>query len=600
MSFARTFAAARVGDRVLLVYVENDGFRGALRSALFSRSVVDGVTTLTRVRDDLLLAPNVRSVSLVWDGHRGAVAFVVPRMGALPPPSERPRPRGPTLRREGEGALASLDDPLGPVVGSGGEVAFLPLDADGAPQGAPRVVFSENNRLWRVALASEGLGWALAWTGGVVTDGEVRGTVRAMRLTAEGRPLRPMASAMGWSGDVGDQVAVTRLGDATLVLFSGAQCLAREGEAPPPLSLNDDPSRDIDPPGRNPQPQAPVLRAPGPPVQCDATRFHIARLHDDHRLDLVASGPWITADTGAVASGALLVPLGVAGGHAVARLTFDERGFGEAWDVLSRAAIAPVPRPAVPPQATDNLRRPPPEFEYPLAEHPVPPPELPTTATLRQFLSPPRVLRGVPTSEEAPVVAVTHDRRGVALLRPNHGMTLLATTASFFYDVAVLPGEGDTHLIFTREGTWSGPLRFFAPGAEGPSEPVHLPVAYAVPPPSAARPSRYPLRAPYVYDAEFARLFVRTRTLRAQFMRHENIAGLLASRPTAPSDPRMPGLLAVRRNLQNRWEVSCAALRRRAIALARNGAGDEPLRGVDPLCEIHGPLQLGVPIDPSL
>ena len=80
MVFARAFAAARDGDRVLVVYIENDGPRGALRSALFARTVgADGATTLARTRDDVPLAPNVRSLSLAWDGRRGAVAFVVPR-----------------------------------------------------------------------------------------------------------------------------------------------------------------------------------------------------------------------------------------------------------------------------------------------------------------------------------------------------------------------------------------------------------------------------------------------------------------------------------------------------------------------------------------
>ena len=35
-----------------------------------------------------------------------------------------------------------------------------------------------------------------------------------------------MASATSWSGDVGDQLAVTRVGDATAVVFSGGRCVA--------------------------------------------------------------------------------------------------------------------------------------------------------------------------------------------------------------------------------------------------------------------------------------------------------------------------------------------------------------------------------------
>lgn len=597
VAFARTFAAARDGDRVLVVYVENDGPRGALRSALFTRTVADGVTSLARARDDVTLAPNVRSVSLTWDGRRGAVAFVVPRVAYVPPPSERPRPR--IIARPRVGVPASADDPLGPVVGSGGEVAFLALDVEGAAVGEPRVVFTENSRLWRTAITAEPSGWAVAWTGGVVTDDEVRGTVRALRLAPDGTPARPMASANGWSGDVGDQLTIARVGEVTALVFSGARCVARVGETAPPQSVNEDPSRDIDPPNRNPQPQAPVVRAPGPPVECGPTSLHLARLRDDHTLGLPFLGPWLPADTGTLGQGAVIVPVGTAAGVTFARLRFNEFALGAATDLVTGASITPAPRPAVSPQSTENLHRPAPDFTYVVGERPVPPPDPPSPATLTALLSPPRGLRGAPETEGAPAVAITSDRRGVALVRARGGATLLATTPSLFYDAAVLPGAGGAHLIFTREGTWSGPLRFFAPGDEGPAEPARLDLAVAVQS-ATPRPSRYPLRAPYVYDAEFARLFARARTLRAQFMRHENIAGMMAARPTAPTDPRMPGLLAVRNNLRNRWEVSCAALRRRATVLARGGAGDDVIHGVNQLCEIHADLVLGQPIDPSL
>lgn len=596
LAFARAFAAAREGDRVLVVYIENDGPRGALRSALFQRVARDGVQSLERARGDLTLAPNVRSVSLAWDGRAGAVAFVVPRVAYVPPPSERPRPRAPARPRVG--VPASAADPLGPVVGSGGEVAFLALDAAGAPAGEPRVVFNENNRLWRAAIAAEPTGWALAWTGGTVTDDEVRGTVRALRLAADGTPLRPMASAARWSGDVGDQLAVVRVGDATAVVFSGARCLARDGEAAPAM-LNQDPSRDIDLPTRNPQPQAPLVRAPGPPVACEPVRLHVAPLREDHAFGDFSAGPWIASDTGSIGPGAALVPVGAGGDVALARVTFDPSGFGSATALATGAPLAPSPRPEVPPQSTDNLRRPSPDFDYAVGERPVPPPDPPSADTVARFLAPPRGLRGAPAASDAPAAAITSDRRGIALVARG-ATSLLATTASLFFDAAVLPGADGTSLVLTREGIWSGPLRFFAPRAAGGLTPLRLEPATAIAPPPATRMVRYPLVTPYVYDADFARLFARARALRAHFMRHENVAGAMAARPTAPTDPRMPGLLAVRTNLRNRWESACAALRRRATVLARNGAGDALLQGVGPLCEIHADLVLGQPIDPSL
>jgi hypothetical protein len=597
MGFVRAFAAARDGDRVLVVYIENDGPRGALRSALFARTVgSDGATTLTRTRDDVTLAPNVRSLSLTWDGRRGAVAFVVPRVAYVPPPSERPRPRV-FVRRERVGVPASAADPLGPVVPSGGEVAFVALDGEGAPVGEPRMLFTENSRLWRAAVGAEPEGWVVAWTGAMVTDDEVRGTVRAMRLGADGSPARPMASATSWSGDVGDQLAVTRVGDATAVVFSGGRCVARVGEPAPPTSINVDPSRDIDPPGRRPQPQADPQLAPGPPIACGPTSLHTGVLRADHTLGPFVAGPWLLSDAATIERDIALIPVASNAGAGLARVALTGERFGAITDVTSDAPLTPPSSPSVTPQPTDNLRRPAPDAEVLVRELPIAPPARPTPQTLARFLQSPRAVRGAPSVRGAPVALVTSDRRAVALQR-GRDATLLATTELFFYDAAVLPGAGDAHLVLTREGTWSGPLRFFAVGATGPAQPVALPVTLAAAP--SARAPRYALRAPYVYDEEFARLFARTRMLRAVFMRHENIAGLLASRPQAPTDPRMPGLLAVRRNHQNRWEVACAALRRRAIVLARAGAGDDVVQGVNQLCEIHGELVLGRPVDPSL
>lgn len=599
MVFARAFAASRDGDRVLVVYTENDGPRGALRSALFARTVgADGATTLTRARDDVTLAPNVRSVSLAWDGRRGAVAFVVPRVAYVPPPSERPRPRV-FVRRERVGVPASAADPLGPVVPSGGEVGFVALDGDGAPVGEARSVFTENSRLWRAAIAPEGDGWVVAWTGATVTDDEVRGTVRALRLGADGAPARPMASATSWSGDVGDQLAVTRVGEVTTVVFSGSRCVARVGEPAPPTSINLDPSRDIDPPGRRPQPQAEPHLAPGPPIVCGPTSLHAGVLRADHSLGPFVAGPWLTSDVATIERDVALFPVPSPAGVSLARVALTGYRFGAITDAATDAPLAPPTPPAVPPQSTENLRRPSPDAEVTVHERPVPPPALPTPETLGRVLAAPRALRGAPSVRGAPAALITSDRRAVALMRGREA-TLLATTGSLFYDAAVLPGGDGSHLVLTREGTWSGPLRFFVAGASGPAQPAALEAALAVPTPPSARPPRYALRTPYVYDEDFARLFARARMLRAVFMRHENVAGLLAARPQAPTDPRMPGLLAVRRNHQNRWEVACSALRRRAVTLARAGAGEDVVQGVNQLCEIHRELQLGVPVDPSL
>ncbi len=176
---------------------------------------------------------------------------------------------------------------------------------------------------------------------------------------------------------------------------------------------------------------------------------------------------------------------------------------------------------------------------------------------------------------------------------------MLATTPSIFHEVS-LPDPGDGPMIaLSREGVWSGPVRWYAIPSTGAPAPLALRLDRAVPLPPP-RVTRHPTVTPLRYDEEFSRLFAQTRLLRAQFMRHENLAGMMAARPEAPTDPRMPGLLAVRQRLRSRWESSCSVLRARASLLARHGAGDDVLQGVQQVCEIHADLQLGVPVNPAL
>lgn len=596
MVYARAFSAARDGARVLVVYIENQGASAPLRSALFNLDApAGGAPTLTRAREDVTLAPEARSATLAWDGRQGAVAYVIPRSlaPALPPGQRR-------VRTAAVGVPPSTDDPLGPPASSGGSVALLTLDADGNAASPARAVFNENARLWRATLVREPDAWAVAWTGATVTDDEVRGTVRAMRLRDDGSTARPMAAATGFSGDPGDGLRLLRVENSTVLAFTGSRCVARAGEAPPPPSLNDDPSSAIDPPSRSPQPQGPVHRAPGPPIECGPTSLHLSELRPNDTFGPLLPGPWMRSDAAAFTADSVYAPLVRSPSAQVfARVAVRPGGLGALVDAASGEPFALGAPPPVSPTSVANLTRPSPDAELPPRVRPIAPPAVSPEVPLAEALSTPRALAA--TSDGRALIAVTGDRRGLAMMRSGAAdASLLATTPSLFHEVAALGAEGAPTLALSREGVWSGPVRWFALPASGAPTTVTLSEARAAPPPPQMRQTRYRTVTPLRYDPEFSRLFAQTRLLRAQFMRHENLAGMMAARPEAPTDPRMPGLIAVRNRLRSRWESSCGQLRARASTLARAGAGDDVLQGVQQLCEIHADLQLGVPVNPAL
>ena len=178
-------------------------------------------------------------------------------------------------------------------------------------------------------------------------------------------------------------------------------------------------------------------------------------------------------------------------------------------------------------------------------------------------------------------------------MRAGETTAVLATSPLGFASVTLLPGA--PAIALSREGVWSGPLRAWLLDRPA-AAPIALPRATVVP----VAPPRVPVTAPYVYDESFARLWVRARAARAVFMRHENTAGALAARPEAPTDPRMPGVLAQRLRLRGRWESACGGLQTRAAQLARRGAGASVTQGVQSLCEMHPDLVLGAPINQAL
>lgn len=589
LTFARTFTATRHAARILAAYIENTpSGGGALRTALFDVTS-DAPPALTRAREDALVAPDARAVSLTWDGTRGALAYIVPRVTPPRAPHQPPVRRAPAV-----GIPPATDDPLGPSSSSGGDVVVQFLDASGAPAGAPRTVFHEHSRLWRVAVAREGERWVVAWTGSVVTDDEVRGTVRAMRLDSAGAPTRAMASSTGFVGDPGNTLAWVRAGEHTRLAITGSSCRARDGERLRSLSLNEDPSAQIEAPERSPQPQAPVREFPSTLIECSPMSLHVTELGRDDTFGPLTRGPWLRADAVSFDGERFVAPVLDASGAA----TWATATLSAASPPLARFGDGRPVTLAAPPmyRAPDltNRVRPATNTWPPTVEAPVAPPPVVAADTVGSFL---RVPVATAFSSAGSLVAITDDRRGLARVAPgSDAPSLVASAASPFVEVTGAVGDW----FFVREGYWSGPVRALFVPSRAAVEAVAFAPAHAVPVPPPAQRPHFPTTRPLVYDAEFSALFARTRIARSLFIRHENLAGMLAARPEAPTDPRMPPILAVRHRLQSRWENLCSPLRSRARTLAREGAGQDVISGVNQLCEIHPELQLGVPVDPSL
>lgn len=571
MAFAREFSAARDGDTLRFVYTEN-GRSG--RATLRSASLRAEGAALLRTRDDVTLADDARTVALAWSQGRGAVVYVIPRR---PPPPLAPGARRPS-RAPAVGVPASTRDPLGPSNLSGGDVVVQRLDAEGRALGAPVTLFTENARLTRVSAAWVGDRLLVAWTGGAVTDDEVRVTVRARSLSADGAPTRLVATHSGLLGDIGDTLEVTpEEGGGASLWVSGSHCAA-ETSAPPALTAPEDPSVNIEAPRRVLMPQQPMRDAPGAPVVCGPLSLHRVRLDArDEVLTRDAVAPlardlavrvgerWILAASG---------PEGVT----LARGTLGAGGLTlRSLDGASLTPAAPTPR------LQDLALRQRATAEPALVEAPVPPPDAARFDPAEIALL---------TAAGDVSVTVARGRRALHLLDAAGAARPFAVAPRSVTAVQALGGASPW--LLSREGAWSGAVRWsplVAP-ADG-AEPARWAVASPLPTPPQSAP-------PPLWDEAFARLWTRARTARAVFMRHENSAGALAARPEAPTDPRMPAVIANRNRLRGRWESVCGQLRGRASQLARGGAGPDVMQGVNSLCEIHADLQLGVPVNPAL
>lgn len=581
LAFARTFAVAADGPAALVAYVENvNTGRAQVRSALVTFGRDGDAVRAERVRDDVTLALDARAVALAWSATAGGLLVAA----VTPPPRPRPAPGVAAPRRPAPTGLppATLD-PLGPVNSTGGDVVVVPLDAQGQSRGAPRVIFHENARLSRVSVVAEGDGFALAWTGATVTDDEVRGTVRAIRLTAALEARTPMALSTGLSGDTVGAIELLRAGDQTVLAATLTRCLAGAPRAP--LDAPSDPSARIEAPNRQLMPQTPPREQEGPPIDCAHPRLETLRFQPEAGFAPQMPPRALRALHLGRLGGRLVVALDQRDGVALAAVDAGAR-------TVTRFDQRPVTEPAEDREiALDFSLR-----ERPSADAVSPPNEAPVAPPgplePSQALVAPAGIVALPNG----AVVVGEGHRRVFQFGPAPRVLYDAPMPVFEAAALDVPGLAQP-LLLAREGLWSGALRLVSLGADSfRFERLTAVRAPAAPPPNP----RLATRTPYVFDESFARLWVHARTLRGVFMAFENTAGALAARPEALTDPRMPGIVTSRNRLRSRWESACGSLTNRAAVLARAGAGQALLDGVRGLCELHGDLQLGVPINPAL
>lgn len=566
----RTFAVARAGDRVLVVYVQaNDPYaRGQLRTALL-REAPD--RALQREGTDRTLAPGALALAVSWDGHSGAVVYTVPRPHrGEAPGAHRPRTGG----RD-----RALADPLGPAALTAADVMFQRIDENGAPVGRAVLAFEENSRAFRVAIGRDGENWQLAWTGGLSIDDEIQGTVRTMRVTAQGVP-RSFASETGFTGQVGDVLRVVPAGgarhDAT-VIFTGERCVSHEHE-PPNREPAIDPSAAIESHPRALLPQQPPHEHVGPPIVCDGWQIFAAPLHADGATGPIVAGPVLSRDA-----------LAVIDPRDPMRLVAPLDGGLTAFDLdpLGHAAHATLLGDALLPGATRAASIAPSDAEPTSALATTPSriaPPMPPDA--------PGMLR-VPAAFDAARIG---DGLAVFALSPSHqravfgsfgaaggaGTLVLTAPAPLAFDVALAAGERSDPWLFAQTGAAvGGPLVFL----RGDASALH-----AAPP-----------EMPWPGDERFVQQMLRARAARAAYTAVEGVFGPLSERPDAATNPHLAGLAAGLRRLRGPWDLACESLQERARFLARHGADADITQLAAMQCELPPePVIPGTPGAPPI
>jgi hypothetical protein len=538
----RAFAVARVGERALVAYVDagDARTRGTVRLA----TVRAGSEGLEREGTDPVLAPAGIAVAIAWDGTRGAVAYLVsrPHRGENPARRRRQRP---------EDAERALNDPLGPSALTAGDVMLQRIDARGAPVGRPVLVFEENSRAYAVAVAPEGEGWRVAWSGGVVVDDEVRGTVRTSYVDGAG-VARAAASDTGFTGEVGDALRIVP-GDPSAsrparLVWSGERCRTREDL--PPYPAPSTPAENTRAERRGPPAPPPPQERSGPPIECEPARVHTVEVRADGSTSALAAGPSLAGSGFALVSRAegaraLLAAIAGTDGPQLTLSTLPGENSPRPWSqrVLSAPAISPAPEGGEDAEASAASQ---------LTPSRVPPP---VALSVEQSAAAPLALEAVTHGETLWFVALSSARTRViyGLRRGEEPVSLVPIApGGRVFDLALAGAAGAAPWIFARTGgPVSGPLVF----VDGPS----------------ATRTPTPPTAPWSGDERLRVHLLRARAARAAYTEVESTWSAVSARADAASNPHLAGLTASVRRLRSRWESACGPLLERARWLSRQG-----------------------------
>lgn len=549
LAAVRSYALQRSSQGALLAYVEGDDRgRGTLRLA----SLRSAAGVFERVGAERTLAPRATTVALWWDGTRGAVVWTVPR----PLLSNATRPRRTPAQRP-----SPLLDPQGPPGLSGGTVWFQRLDAQGAPVGEPLALFEEHSRLAVVAVGPQGDGFRVAWTGGVVANGEVQGTIRSTGVSATGA-ASIVASDTGFVGSAGSVLRVLpgrEAGTARLV-WSGQRCWVERG-APAPQPSTVDPSAEVERRNRELLPQQPPHEHPGPPLRCDALALFHATVDLQGATVPVSEGVPLAVDAlGASADALLAVTLESSQGARWSSLAPTPRAWQVAPVQSLDAALAAATSP--PPVA------PSPEGGNAAVPSSVPPPQPPSATELLR-----RPLRFDVEGSGAGlrVVALSPTmRRGVLTSAEGARSVRLFGAAEALFDASFAPGPGAPWLLLRAGAPLAGPLFLWDLAAGAPPEA----------PPEVA----------WAGDERLRVHLLRARAARAQFT--SVLGGYGPVFEFNRTDPRLPGMLRQLQQLRIRWRSACDALTERARWLGRQGLSRDLQDLARAQCEIPDDAQL--------
>jgi hypothetical protein len=565
----RTYALARVGDRALACFVRAGMARnrGALECAMLRREA-DGA--LARAEADRMIAPQASAVAVAWDASGGLIVWVVPK----PHRNESERVRAARHRDGVRSMQDSLSNPLGTPGLTAGDVMAQRLDANGAPVGRPTLVFAENARAYRVAVARDEQGWLLAWTGARTREGEVRGTIRAARLDGNGA-LVGRAIETDFSGQTGDALRwIPREGALPPRLaWSGEHCRERP-EQPRHAQPAQDPSAAIETRPRFVIRQGPLHEHEGPNITCDSLSLYTTTLRADGSLAPLRAGPLLARDALALADGRLVY----ATRDAVDTATLATSAIDAQGQLVSQRVLVPrgptVPREAgISAAAGGDDSAPSPSRVGPL---PIP--------DRTQALRAPIALdaaHGRATQRALVALSPTHNR--VVLARFEGGSTSVATSAvpivsaqpvERAHEVSLLSGGSDAPWLFVRVGSAAGGPLVYAV-IEGQGALVDAPAEQS-----------------WTGDERLRTHLLRARAARAAVTDFDHTFGPVSARSDAASNPAMPGLVGSMRRLRARWSDACDSLQARARFLVR--------RGVDRDLETLARQQCELPPEPAM